>query len=111
MQMQFSFGQRIEDRELRGSLGAAKFRVQSARQLRPARVDPRRHPVGADIGRGIGELADQHGARLRVEAVVVFVVVARSASFVRAAVRQKNIFEPGMRAQSHFKRMVGGIGR
>ena len=48
MQVQFCFGEGVEDRWLPGRLRRHVNLV--ARQLRAAGVDPRRHPVGSEVG-------------------------------------------------------------
>ena len=45
---------------------------------------------------------------LRVKAVVIFVSVTRQA-IVGVKIGEQNIFEPGVRAQSHIKCVFGGI--
>src|SRR5208282_3044644 len=71
------------------------IRGVSARQLRPASVNPCRKPIRADIGGRFGKLADENGGRLIVKAIEVFVVVGiRLACDIGIAIREKNGLEP-----------------
>ncbi len=54
---------------------SASHAVSLRRQLRTAGVDPSGHPIRADVGRGVRELADQHGPGLRVKAVVIRIAI------------------------------------
>src|ERR1700687_591515 len=78
------------------------------RQSRRARIGTRVKPVRADIGGGIGELANQRARRLIVKAIKVFVVVGLALQ-TRIAIREENHFYPTMRAKACFKTMVGRI--
>ena len=60
-------------------------------ELRAAGVDPGGQPVGADVGGGVGELADQGGGGLVVETVEVFVVVGFAARGERCGPRAGSI--------------------
>src|SRR5260370_19544526 len=84
------------------------IRKTSARQLRPAGVYPGRKPEGAHIGCGVGELADQNGRGLIVEAVVILVGEGVF-STTRVAVGEEYGLQPAVRAQAGFESAVGGI--
>jgi len=73
-----------------------------------AGIDPGSEPVGAHIGGGVGELADERGGGLVVQAVEVFVVVGLGVE-VGVAVRQQDIFQPAMGAQAGFEGVVSGV--
>src|SRR5262249_27237953 len=74
-----------------------------------AGVGPGGEPVGADVGGGVGELVDQRGGGLVVEAVKVFVVVGLGQEF-GVAVGEEHDFDPGMRGEAGFEGVIGGVG-
>src|SRR5580704_4233689 len=78
------------------------------RQLRPSGIHPGCEPEGADVSCGVGELANQDGRGLIVEAIVVFVGEGIFA-VARAAVRQQNGFKPTVRTDAGLKRVVRGV--
>jgi hypothetical protein len=110
MQMEFRFRKGIDDRGLSSGL-RHEFNfiaISLIRQLRPSGVNPGGHPVRSQICSRIRELPDENRPRLRVKVVVVIIGIARKAR-VSATIRQQNIFEPRVRAQSHLERVIGGI--
>src|SRR5271163_2316418 len=78
------------------------------RQRRAAGVFPCGEPVGADVGGGAGELADERGRSLIVEVVVVFVVIGGFA-VAGVAIGEKNGFEPTMCAEAGFEGVICGV--
>src|SRR5229473_5991684 len=93
---------------MRLSGNGSVMRKKSARQLRPAGVYPRGEPERAHIGCGVGELADQNGRGLIVEAVVIFVGEGVF-SATRVAVGEKNVLQPAVRAEAGFESAVRGV--
>src|SRR5271155_3063403 len=77
-------------------------------QLRPSGIHPGSEPKGADVGGGIGKLANQDSCSVIVEAIIVFVGEGILA-VARTAVGQKNGFEPTVGTEAGFKRIVRGV--
>src|SRR5215470_18048247 len=102
MQMKFSLGEGVDSR------GERTHPEKSMRQCGAAGIVPGSKPEGANIGRGIRELADQNGPGFIIEVVVVFVGVG-SLSAKRIAVGQENRLEPAMRAEASIEGMVRGV--
>ncbi len=94
MDVQFGLGERDEN-GFRYGIGCHAAELLY-RKLRAAGVDPRGQPVGADIGRGIGKLADQNRSGQIVKAIVILVGVVGK-SFPGAAIRKQNIFDRSVR--------------
>ena|SRR6476660_9304756 len=82
---------------------------QLVRELRLAGIFPGGEPVGSDVGGGVGDLADEHGAGLIIEVVVIFVGVSVEAA-AGIAIGVKNGFEPAVGAEAGLESVVGGIG-
>ena len=107
VQMQFGFGQRGDASWQIGRKRAGRTLLLAGRRG-PAGVGPGGEPVGADVGGGVAELADERGAGLIVEAVVVVVGVVGEAG-AGAAIGQEDIFQPGVGVQAAFKGVIGGV--
>ena len=82
--------------------------LASVRRRRFAGVSPRREPIGADIRRRVGQLANQRARRQVIKAVEVFVVVCLALQ-VRVAVRKLDDLEPAMSAEAGLERVIRGI--
>src|SRR5260370_37574020 len=92
---------------IRSAREVSSIRKTSARQLRPASVYPGRKPEGANIGCGVGELADQNGRGLIVEAVVILVGEG-GFSTTRVAVGEKDGLQPAVRAEAGLESAADG---
>ena len=60
-----------------------------------AGVFPGGEPIRADVGGGVGDLADEDGARLIIEVIVIFVGVSVEAA-AGVAISVENGFKPTM---------------
>ncbi len=112
VEVKLRFRKRVDDRRASSWLWGRlchEFRF-IAKAMRAARVDPRRHPVGPDVGGSVGKLPHQHRARLCVEPVVIFISITGQ-PLMRAAIREQHVFKPRMRAEGHLERMVRGIAK
>src|SRR5260221_502514 len=89
--------------------GLSGIRANLARKLRLAGVFPGGKPEGADVGGGVGKLANQDCGGLIVKAIVVFVGVRVEAA-ARIAVGEENSFEPTVGTKAGFEGVVGRIG-
>src|ERR1700682_1037240 len=79
--------------------------MESVRQLRASRVDPRGEPVRTDISGGTGKLADQNNRGLVVKAIVVFVSIGFF-SMAGVAIGQKDHFQRTVRGEARFKSKI-----
>ena len=70
-----SYGANAESHPQERGWAPAQQRMQSVREGWATGVDPSGEPIGAHIGGSVGELADERGGRLIVQAVEIFVIV------------------------------------
>jgi len=81
------------------------IRERLVRQLRPAGVYPGRKPERAYIGCRVGELPNQNGGGLVVEAVVILVGEGILTA-ARVAVGEKYGFQPAMRTKASLESAI-----
>src|ERR1700687_1406244 len=98
--VRLSAGKRCGSKEVPASSG-----MESMRQLRASRVDPRGEPVRTDISGGTGKLADQNNRGLVVKAIVVFVSIGFF-SMAGVAIGQKDHFQRTVRGEARFKSKI-----
>src|SRR5229473_7177068 len=103
MKVQLCFGMREDALRKHGRRGAI-----SVRQSGLAGVGPSGKPVGADVGGGVGELVDERGGGLIVEAVEVFVVVGLYFE-MGVAVGKEHRLEQTVGTEAGVEGVVGGI--
>src|SRR5467141_605127 len=93
-----AFGREAMRLESKGGV----IRERLVRQLRPAGVYPRRKPERAHIGCRVGELTNQNGGGLVVEAVVILVGEGILTA-ARVAVGEKYGLQPAMRTKTSLE--------
>ena len=89
--------------------GGCEGHSELVRELRTASVGPGGQPERPYVGGGGGELVDQGGGDLVVEAVEVFVVVGFGVE-ARVAIGEEDYFDFGMGSEAGLEGVVGGIG-
>src|SRR5207245_4527131 len=88
--------------------GEGSILMRSARQRRAPGVSPCREPEGSDVGGGVGELANQNGSGLIVEAFKI-VIGKEILAAACIAIGHENRLQPAMRGKAGLESAIRGV--